>query len=135
MKISSRVPTPKVQGVIRNIPLDVTEAELMRNIECLLDEQGVIKDAQVLDAKRLTLKNGDPSRAVRVTFGAVALPLLMRINKVEYLVTPYVTEAVRCYRCQAFGHVRKACKAKSPVCVRCGLKGHTGDKCLSLIHI
>ena len=55
------------------------------------------------------------------------LPDFVYIGFVRYKVKPYITQAIRCNKCQGFGHVAAHCK-RQVWCVRCG-KGHAVDEC------
>ena len=35
-------------------------------------------------------------------------------------VQPYVPKPMRCFRCQRFGHTKKRCRARNPICPQCG---------------
>nr|KAG5690991.1 hypothetical protein BaRGS_007338 [Batillaria attramentaria] len=64
---------PKVEGVV-SIHIDATESEIQRAIE---------SDVTVVEVKRLTLKNGEKSRAVKVTLAETTLPDHLVINRQE----------------------------------------------------
>nr|KAG5689128.1 hypothetical protein BaRGS_013889 [Batillaria attramentaria] len=119
VSVRGYVPVPKVEGVI-TVHVDATEAEIKQAIE---------SDVTVVDVKRLTLKNGEKSRAVRVTLAETTLPDHLVINRQEYGLRPYVAEVQRCYKCQRLGHVQKSCPAKKPVCAACGKTGHKSEHC------
>ena len=59
-----------------------------------------------------------------MTFLAQTLPALMRINRREYSVRPYVAEVMLCYRCHRLGHLMRDCKARQEACPKCGSTGH-----------
>nr|KAG5702244.1 hypothetical protein BaRGS_030599 [Batillaria attramentaria] len=119
VSVRGYVPVPRVEGVI-TVHVDATEAKIKKAIE---------SDVTVVDVKRLTLKNGEKSRAVRVTLAETTLPDHLVINRQEYGLRPYVAEVQRCYKCQRLGHVQKSCPAKKPVCAACGKTGHKSEHC------
>ena len=130
VEVRCTIPEPTVQGVVRGIPRHVQMDEFMRRIEWVSDNGGhTHSKVKVKGASRLTFKDGTASRAIRVTFVAQKLPLLMKINKQEYSVRPYVAEALRCYRCHRYGHTKQQCKAKQEVCQTCGRQGHSSSWC------
>ena len=97
VEVKCTIPEPTVQGVVRGIPRNVQMDEFMKRIEWVSDNGGhTHSKVKVKGASRLTFKDGTASRAIRVTFVAQKLPLLMKINKQEYSVRPYVAEILRC---------------------------------------
>lgn len=63
--------------------------------------------------------------------------LLDREGKVVLdLVEVMVEERIRvsmCYRCCAFGHVAKYCRALKPICSECGEEGHERKECVASV--
>ena len=130
VEVKCTIPEPTVQGVVRGIPRYVQMDEFMKRIEWVSDSGGhTHSKVKVKGASRLTLKDGTASEAIRVTFIAQKLPLLMKINKQEYSVRPYVAEVLRCYRYHRYGHTKRQCKAKQDVCQTCGRQGHSSSGC------
>jgi hypothetical protein len=122
------IPVPTVMGVVSGIPQAVSVSEFLTKIESVSGDAGTAP-LVIRDARRLTLRDGKPSQAVRVTFVAHSLPLTMKVNKREYGVRPFVAQVIRCYRCQRFGHYMRECRAKKEVCPTCGSPGHAAAKC------
>ena len=130
VEVKCTIPEPTVQGVVRGIPRNVQMDEFMKRIEWVSDNgRHTHSKVKVKGASRLTFKDGTASRAIRAAFVAQKLPLLMKINKQEYSVRPYVAEVLRCYRCHRYGHAKQPCKAKQEVCQTCGRQGHSSSGC------
>nr|KAG5705434.1 hypothetical protein BaRGS_004561 [Batillaria attramentaria] len=85
VSIRGHIPVPKVEGVV-SIHIDATEAEIKQAIE---------SNVTVVEVKRLTLKSGEKSRAVKVTLAETTLPDYLVINRQEYGLRPYVAEVQR----------------------------------------
>ena len=117
------VPQPMVEGVVRGIPRSVPMDEFLRKVELILNELGQTH-CRVKGASRLTYKDSTASEATKVTFIAQTLPTLMRVNRREYSVRPYVAEVMRCYQCHGLGHLMRDCKARQEACPTCGSSGH-----------
>ena len=103
-----------------SIPKD----EFLKKVELFSDEQ-CQTHFRVKGASRLTCREGTASEAIKVTFLAQTLPTLMRINRSEYSLRPFVAEVLWRYQCHWLGHLIRQCKAK-PIraskrrCVNCG---------------
>ena len=132
MEVRCSIPEPAVQGVVRGLPRYVQMDEFLKRIEWVSDRGGQTHSkVKVRGASRLTFKDGTASEAIRVTFIAQKLPLLMKINKQEYNVRPYVAEVLRSYKCHRYGHTKQECKSKREVCNTCGRQGHSTSGCKS----
>src|SRR5215469_4804479 len=62
-----------------------------------------------------------------LTFSTPFPPTPIRLGFTRCSVRTYVPSPRRCYRCQAFGHPLKYCRAPSPRCPNCGSTSH--DSC------
>ena len=128
VRVRCSVPQPTVEGVVRGIPRSVPMDEFLRKVELVSNEQGQTH-FRVKGASRLKYKDGTASEAIKVTFIAQTLPTLMRVNRREYSVRPYVAEVMRYYRCHRLGHLMRDCKARQEACPTCGSSGHKASKC------
>ena len=111
VEVKCTIPEPTVQGVVRGIPRYVPVEEFKRRIKCVSDSGGQTR-SKVKGPSQLTFRDGTSSKAIRVTFVAQKLPLLMKINKQEYSVRSYAAEVLRCFRCHRYGNIKHECKAK-----------------------
>lgn len=105
-------------GIIRDIDLEVTEEDIMKNICC---------DVELLYAKRLNKRNYNGGaaagwiqcEAIRLAFRGPALPAYVSIHGMRVNVLPYVFPVTQCSRCWKFGHTRLLCPSKKVVCPKC----------------
>ena len=125
VRVRCSVPQPTVEGVVRGIPCSVPMDEFLRKVSNELGQTHF----RVKGASRLTYKDGTTSEAIKVTFILQTLTMLMRVNRREYSVRPYVAEVMRCYRCHRIGHLMRDCKARQEACPTCGSSGHKASKC------
>ena len=111
------VPQPMVEGVVRDIPRSVSTDEFPEKVEIVSNEQSQTH-FKVKGISRLTYRDGTASEVSKVAFLAQTLSTLMRINRKEYSVRPYVVEVLRCHRLHRLGHLMRECKAKQEACPR-----------------
>lgn len=108
-------------GVIKNIPVDFSEAYLVDNI------RASAKVLEVMRFNRKIYKEGKiefvPSSTVKVKFEGRVLPKSVSLFFIILSVTPYVPRTSVCYNCFRTGHISKACKGV-PRCVYCGKDKH-----------
>lgn len=105
-------------GIIRDIDLEVTEEDIMKNICC---------DVDLLYAKRLNKRNYNGGvasgwiqcEAIRLAFRGPALPAYVSIHGMRVKVIPYVFPVTQCSRCWKFGHTRLLCSSTKVVCPKC----------------
>ena len=92
LDISCYIPTPTVSGVIKGIPLNVDSADILHNVTNILDcKARKIQDISIVSVQRLTLKNGELSKAVRINFQAFDLPARITLNKIDFIIELYQT--------------------------------------------
>ena len=123
--VKCRIPTPTVTGVIKGIPLHLQPEEIMRRAET---------ECRIKSAKRLTLRNGEPSRAVLLALEACQLPETVTVCKRVLTLEPYRHPIIQCHNCQGLGHKTKECRRNKPVCATCGHLNHRRAECKATAH-
>ena len=58
-----------------------------------------------------------------------SLPDKVKLGWVSYLMRAFVPNQLRCFRCQAFGHVVSVCRREIPRCEKCA-GGHETKECV-----
>lgn len=109
------IPSKVTVGVIKPVPLEVDVNKI---------KQG---NPSIVDVKRLNLRGGEPSQAVKVVFSVHTLPNHLVVGNELMQVEPFVEQVRRCTKCQKLGHTKERCMAKNGVCSRCGQKAHAVD--------
>jgi hypothetical protein len=116
---------PNLSVVAKNIPLDLTEAEMLNDLKNVF-----------ASCERVTRfqRNGERLPVIKVDFidvkdkdkiveeGCFFKNVFIPVN--EYI---HVSKPIRCYHCQKFGHVSSACK-HGVACVKCS-GGHKHAEC------
>lgn len=102
-------------GVIKDIDLDVTDDEILKNFQC---------DKNVTGVKRLKRRNHhngkwEPSECIRICFAGTALPKYAYIFSTSTTVYPYTYPITQCSRCWRFGHTMKICPSIKIICPKC----------------
>ncbi|XP_055611090.1 uncharacterized protein LOC129757810 [Uranotaenia lowii] len=110
-----------ISGVIADIPLEITEEEILNDIE---------SEAPVICVKRLFRydENNEKifSQRVSVTFRACVLPRNVRLFCCVTRVQPFLQRSNFCQNCLRFGHKTENCKGRKR-CHKCGII-HNSDK-------
>lgn len=107
-------------GVIKDVDMDISEAEILKSITCP-------NDIQLVSALRLNrrnrIKDSDErwlqSEAVRLCFKGTNIPAYIYVDELRIKVDPYIFPVTQCTRCWKFGHSVKTCSSKI-VCPKCG---------------
>lgn len=122
-KLEAFIPAFRVMrtGVVKDIPLDICEDDLLTAIET---------QVKIISVRRMNMKtrvDGTvqyiPSRTVLLRFEGQVLPDSVALYKMRLPVTPYIPRVIICYNCFRYGHIGEACKGKSR-CIRCGETKH-----------
>ena len=95
----------------------------------------ILADPRVTFARRCTYSAGhgrrEPTRQVMVTF-VDGLPNSLDLGSWGvYSVRRFTPEPLRCFKCQAFGHVQKHCGARE-LCAVCSSR-HPTSECISTL--
>ncbi|XP_023317402.1 uncharacterized protein LOC111694249 [Trichogramma pretiosum] len=119
------------QGIIRNIPKDLTDNHILNS----LDSHILITGARRL--KRRSNINPSASElvdtnSILITFDGQTLPTHVKLFSVIHEVELYISPTKMCYACFRYGHLKSLCKGKC-LCSHCGHKQHdssdTTDVC------
>ncbi|CAG4992929.1 unnamed protein product [Parnassius apollo] len=105
-------------GVIKDVDLDLSDEEILRNIMC-------DKPVEIVSVYRLKRRNKEgegwqPSEAVQVCFKGSFIPQYIYVNGLRIKVTPYVFPVSQCSTCWKYGHPTKKCPSSNIVCPKCG---------------
>ncbi|KAJ8679859.1 hypothetical protein QAD02_015646 [Eretmocerus hayati] len=121
------------QGVIK-VPTDLTEEEIMKNLEANHPIFGPVKVTKVRrfftrKVNRETKQREKiPTLSVQITFKGQELPHRVALYKVTQKVELYYPQVRQCYRCLNFGHLKYNCKSSQELCHSCG-SAHPIDEC------
>ncbi|GFS70536.1 putative RNA-directed DNA polymerase from transposon X-element [Trichonephila clavipes] len=85
-----------------NVPTDEIQENMQDQKVC-----NVRRDGQVLNTKHLIL-----------TFSTSDFPQSVKAAYLHCPVRPYVSNPLRCFQCQRFGHSKTVCRGQ-PTCSRC----------------
>lgn len=115
-------------GIIRGVPVELNNDEILHNIEVPSSCGKVIKLRRL--NRRVSTPEGSewkPSTTVLLTFEGQTLPehiyLFYNAIKVELYSYPcYI-----CHQCLRYGHTKNKCTS-APKCFRCG-ENHVGESC------
>ena len=123
---------PGVRGIIFGVPLDMSEDEMREELKgqnvigvVRMTKKGKLNEG-IVDTERGDL-NRTPMKSVILTFKGLNLPTNVRLCYQAFQVKQYIPQAIRCYKCQRFGHSIQQCRHKER-CVRCG-EEHNFDSC------
>lgn len=107
-----------VRGIIKGIPLELSEQEVIESIDSQIS---------VISAKRQKRFNRESrkledSLAILLTFESNFLPPAVWMCGRKRIVQEYNRPIIQCHRCQRYGHIKKNCRAKEDLCLRCAGK-------------
>lgn len=115
-------------GVVREVPADWTDAEVLENIRVPLGCGPILKVRRI-NRKFVTEHSVEwkPTQTVVVTFDGQVLPNRIFCCYSALTVEPYRYPTIQCYNCCRFGHTKQQCRSK-PRCLKCG-QGHPSEGC------
>ena len=90
-----------------------------------------MRDQGIQRVRRLQRREGDvmvPSDSIVLSFSGEKLPGRVRVAWRSARVRPFVPYPIRCYRCQAYGHIASRCRGQER-CGRCSSLGHNSASC------
>lgn len=109
------------QGVIRNIPLEISEEEIKGNIKShyeVLSVRRLNRRVQIEEGG-LTKINYVPSKTILLTFRSNKLPDKVYLFSNSLPVLQYQQPITQCKNCLRYGHTYKNCKSKIKRCPAC----------------
>ena len=108
-------------GIIREVPLDIPDAEILGSIIFPIRVQSVERQ------NRKITENGAskliPTQSIRIIFEGPAHPAYIFLFSVHHSVLPWFPPVKMCFNCFLFGHISEHCKSQAK-CIRCGKKKH-----------
>ncbi|GFW03221.1 uncharacterized protein TNCV_158401 [Trichonephila clavipes] len=110
------------RGVISTADLlNVSTDEIKENMQ----------DPKVCDVRRITIRwDGQVlnTKHLILTFLTPELPQSVKATYLHCPVRPYISNQIRCFQCQRFGHSKTVCGGQ-PTCSRCAEVGHDSADC------
>ncbi|KAF0297830.1 Sodium-dependent glucose transporter 1 [Amphibalanus amphitrite] len=111
-----------IEGSVRSDALtEVPNRELLEELQ----SQGVVR---VQRLRSRDLQKLGPNPTIRLTFSGRTLPQAIRCGYLSVPVDPWVPAPRPCTKCWAYGHSKRACRRRQPMCGRCG-GPHDAEKC------
>ena len=110
------------KGVIWGVPVGVTIEEIKTNLQ-----GGVLRNAWQMQVKVTREGVRKDSEYVVLEFEEEVIPKEVALGFMSYSIRECVPKLMRCYNCQRFGHIAKACNGRRR-CARCG-EDHEYGQC------
>lgn len=95
---------PTSIGVIKNVDLELSECEILENLQ---------SDGRIARVRRF-----GTSGVVKLTFSSSKLPSFVLLGRVRHQVIPFRHRPIQCYNCGGFGHYAVSCN-RAAACSRC----------------
>lgn len=114
-----------VTGVISGVPLDISEKEIIDEIECEYPVMTVYRMNRHVNGRK------EPTMRVSITFRAAKLPEHVRIFCCSVGVRAFYRKTVLCHNCLRYNHLATNCKSKRRCnnCSRIHEKEEDYDEC------
>ncbi|XP_029178027.1 uncharacterized protein LOC114945855 [Nylanderia fulva] len=116
------------RGIIRNVPLDMSDEEILQSIDSAIPIISVkrfnrrLRRPEHSSPGKTSSRGTDnessliPSRTISLTFKGQKLPLSIFLYRIRYAVNPFVTKTALCFSCFRFDHLKSQCKGH-PRCI------------------
>ncbi|GBN82710.1 hypothetical protein AVEN_250895-1 [Araneus ventricosus] len=110
----------------------ISERGLKKHTESELVQELSIQ--KVCAARRIQIKSDGkliPTQHIVLTFSTPELPKSIKAGYLNCPIKPYISNPVRCFKCQKFGHSQQACRGANAICAKCSVSGHVSSDCIS----
>ena len=81
-----------------------------------------LKSQNVIDVRRITMRKNDqiiPTKHIILTFNSPTLPNRIKAAYLSCPVCPYISNPLRCFQCQRYGHAKTSCRGIHYLCTLC----------------
>jgi hypothetical protein len=132
--LNAYIPTYRLfkQGIVKRIPVDLSEGEI---IDCIQVSAGFGRVSKVRRLNRKEITDGKvewkASTTCVLSFEGQHLPSKVFLFYNALPVEIYEYPTILCHRCARFGHTKTKCTSPSPKCAKCSSTEHSKDKCPS----
>ncbi|GFW19379.1 putative RNA-directed DNA polymerase from transposon BS [Trichonephila clavipes] len=110
------------RGVISESDLlYASETEILEG----LSDQGVTQVRRIKIKKETSLF---PTKHLILTFNSPKLPSNVKAGYLNCKLRPYISNPLRCFKCQRFGHSQNSCRGQL-TCSMCAAVGHSSTDC------
>ena len=120
--IKASIPAHKLnrQAIIRDVPLDFSEEEILNFLQSSIPILGVRRlNRKLLSKDAANKAELLPTRTILLTFNGQSLPNDVFLFLVRYNLEVYVPPTKMCFKCFRYGHFQSLCRSKTALCMRC----------------
>jgi Zinc knuckle len=118
---------PPNKGIIHGIDPDITEQELMDEINRNPSTKVTKVTRMTKYVKEAATTTSQPLSSVTLEFAGTTLPSKVYFYNITRNVNVYVEIPRVCFRCQKFGHMAKQCRSSAVYCGFCAQNHNTRD--------